>query len=222
MRIRFILTVFAAFLSLICHAQDDRKFIVAKAGLNICDVSTKYSRSSYGLTFGFEAQHPIAKKLSLSYGAEFSQQGGKDCYDGENVFYTYTNVRLDYINLPLMLNYYIDNKNILAVKAGIEPEFTITDNCTYWYNGNFYENYYDNSNDNYQTYESYYDPFLHKKTEPVNDLVFSIPLGLSINLKNFMFDARYSIGITNAIDGVNFPSIRTQTLHLTLGYKFHY
>ena len=62
MRIRFIFTVFAAFLSLICSAQDEKthKNMLFKAGINLSKLTDDDYYDHYstrqGFNVGFEAQ----------------------------------------------------------------------------------------------------------------------------------------------------------------------
>ena len=46
---------------------------------------------------------------------------------------------------------------------------------------------------------------------------FSIPVGASYEYQNFVLDARYNIGVTKVIDGLD---CRNSVFQLTLGYKF--
>ena len=117
MRIRFILTVFAAFLSLICSAQDEKthKNMLFKAGINWSKLTDDDYYDHYstrqGFNVGFEAQIPTSNPCVYSIGLMYSQQGSHA--EGFGIY------KMDYINLPLLLNVYLWKG--LAIKGGVQP-----------------------------------------------------------------------------------------------------
>ena len=55
------------------------------------------------------------------------------------------------------------------------------------------------------------------KAEGVNTFDLSIPVGASYEYQNFVFDARYNIGVTKIVDGADGYN---NVIQLTVGYKF--
>ncbi|MCR4581952.1 MAG: PorT family protein, partial [Prevotella sp.] len=52
----------------------------------------------------------------------------------------------------------------------------------------------------------------------INKFDFSIPVGLSYEIKGITLDARYNIGLTKLISGAD-ETVRNSVFVLTLGYK---
>ena len=50
---------------------------------------------------------------------------------------------------------------------------------------------------------------------------FTIPVGLSYEISNFVIDARYNWGLTKTIDGVG-DGTKNSVFQLTVGYKLVY
>ena len=51
----------------------------------------------------------------------------------------------------------------------------------------------------------------------MNDIDFSIPIGISYELGNIIVDTRYNFGLTDIVKSEN---IKNRVLQLSLGYKF--
>jgi hypothetical protein len=100
--------------------------------------------------------------------------------------------RLNYLNFPVLANIYVVKG--LALKTGVQ--FGCLLNAKNRKNG---------------------EDFNIK--DDCNKFCFSIPLGLSYESGNFVFDARYNFAISNAINIAN-ERKRSQLIQLTFGYKF--
>lgn len=100
-------------------------------------------------------------------------------------------MNMDYIAVPILYNYYLPVKG-LAVKAGIEPAFKASAKLKA--NGASVD-----------------------MGDGVNSVIMSIPVGVSYEMCNFILDARYNIGVTDAIEG---GSSKQSAFVITLGYKF--
>ena len=48
---------------------------------------------------------------------------------------------------------------------------------------------------------------------------FSIPLGLSYEISDFVIDARYNLGLSNIVDHSDDGKVKNGVIMLTLGYK---
>ena len=180
--------------------------ILPKAGINISNLSNKdNAKVKVGFTAGAEAEYQLTKQLSLSAGAMFSTQGAKSTTVFREVDNTTKEIRevdikntmeFDYINVPILANYYIIEG--LAVKLGIQPGFNIiakrkrTDG-------------------------------VEKESKNLSDLGvyvrkvdFSIPIGISYELNDFVVDARFNLGLTEVADLVK---SKNRVFQITFGYQ---
>jgi hypothetical protein len=72
-----------------------------------------------GLAAGLEFEYGVAENFGLSAGVLYSMQGAKiDIVGNDKV-----TMKLDYINIPILANYYIVKG--LAIKAGVQPGFNV-------------------------------------------------------------------------------------------------
>ena len=117
-------------------------------------------------------------------------------------------MKLDYINVPIMANFYVVKG--LALKAGIQPGFNVNSKLS------ASENKVSGSVD------------MGDITKTVD---FSIPMGISYEYKNFVVEGRYNLGVTKVfkdkelnIGGESIDLSGTDTknsvFQFTLGYKF--
>ena len=169
-----------------------------KAGLSVAyytgddGVDTK---PRFGIVAGAEFEYQLMKELSLSAGMLYSQQGekGKIKEPFQEVDLT---AKTDYLNFPILANVYVAKG--FSVKFGVQPAVNVkagysVSNSSFEWEGNL----------------SYYG--IHVKTFDI-----AIPVGLSYELKNFVIDARYNIGVTKMAEG---DESRNRTFQFTIGYK---
>ena len=169
-----------------------------KAGLSVAyytgddGVDTK---PRFSIVAGAEFEYQLMKELSLSAGMLYSQQGekGKIKEPFQEVDLT---AKTDYLNFPILVNVYVAKG--FSVKFGVQPAVNVkagysVSNSSFEWEGNL----------------SYYG--IHVKTFDL-----AIPVGLSYELKNFVIDARYNIGVTKMAEG---DESRNRTFQFTIGYK---
>lgn len=171
-----------------------------KAGINLAtmtgDLDTK---TKIGLVAGVEAEYGISENFGLAFGALYSMEGfkgnaiafggtGASAYMIDDVKYN-----LDYINIPILAQFYPVKG--LAIKAGVQPAFNVR---------------HKTSSDT--------DAADKKDIENIKSFNFSIPVGLSYEISNFVIDARYNIGVTTLVKEAD--QGRNSTFSFTLGYKF--
>ena len=165
-----------------------------KIGMNVASL-TKCDGADprIGLAAGVEAEYQATDIFSVSAGVIYSMQGNKYDYDvlGKKTV-TKTN-KLDYINIPILANVYVVKG--LAVKLGIQPAFKVND----------------------QIKTSVDEGSTTADVDKAESFDFSIPIGLSYEYSNVVFDARYNFGVTNIADG---GDSKNSVFQFTLGYKF--
>ena len=141
-----------------------------------------------GVAAGVEFEYQVSDIFSLSAGALYSMQGCK--FTEDKVDYT---SKLDYINVPILANVYVVKG--LAVKLGIQPGFNVSHKLSVAKGST------SGSTD----------------IPGVKSVDLSIPVGLSYEYSNFVFDARYNFGVTKVADDAD---SKNSVFQFTLGYKF--
>jgi hypothetical protein len=205
-KIFFAAAVLMCSLTAFAQSKEGTFSIQPKAGINISNLSNKdNAKVKVGFTAGAEAEYQLTKQLSLSAGALFSMQGAKSTTVFREVDNTTKEIRevdikntmeFDYINVPILANYYIIEG--LAVKLGIQPGFNIvakrkrTDGV-------------DKVSKN-----------LSDLGVDVRKVDFSIPIGISYELNDFVVDARFNLGLTEVADLVK---SKNRVFQITFGYQ---
>ena len=163
--------------------------IQPKVGFNLASL-TKFDDTSMraAVVTGAEGMYQVSDIFGLSAGLLYSQQGVE--FDGDAAY------KLDYLNIPLMANVYVAKG--FALKAGIQPGFMINDNIDFSITWGDYNKI--STDDGLKKFD------------------FSIPVGLSYEFANFVFDARYNFGVTDVFDGSDAP--KNSVFQFTFGYKF--
>lgn len=162
--------------------------IQPKVGLNLANVTDGDGDIRVGAVAGAEFEYQISDIFSLSAGALYSMQGCKNNIEGVDV-----TTKLDYVNVPILANVYVTKG--LAVKLGIQPGFNVTHKA---------------SVEKGSTSAS-------TDISGVNSVDFSIPVGLSYEVNNFVIDARYNLGVNKIADEAD---SKNSVFQFTLGYKF--
>jgi hypothetical protein len=174
------------------------------AGVNLATMTdTNDSKMRVGLAAGVEGEYGVAENFSISLGALYSMQGVKFTRQllGASMDATF---KLDYINVPIMLNYYLFKG--FAIKAGVQPAFKASAKLKAEASANGQSD---------------------SDSESISDYVqgfnLSIPFGLSYEYESFVLDARYNLGVTKAFkdnNGMGADDSKHSWFMFTLGYKF--
>lgn len=198
--------------TLSASAQNEVGQITLKptVGMNIASITkVDYSKVRPGLIAGVEAEYGIAKNFGVTAGLFYSMQGVKEEYNRSEEILgvpvsidTKATSKLDFLNIPIMAQYYIVKG--LAVKAGAQIGFCVSKK---------YDAEISASVSDYSDKEAGSGKF----EDGVKSPVFSVPVGLSYEYQGFVLDARYNLGVTKALD--NFDG-RHSVFTFTLGYKF--
>lgn len=191
---KLFLTVAIALLSTVSYAQRATGSLTLqpKVGLNIANMTKTDGSVRAGLVAGAEFEYQVTDMISVSAGALYSQQGCKEDILTEAGSVSGT-LKLDYINIPILANVYVTRG--LAVKLGVQPGFKV------------------NSSEKVSLNST----SVSGDVDDVKSFDFSIPVGLSYEYKNVVFDARYNIGCTKIVD---YADSKHSVFQLTLGYKF--
>ena len=159
-----------------------------KAGVNLSTITGDGDQKmKFGLVAGVEAEYGVAENFGVTAGVVYSMEGCRYKNSGADKS---TFFNLDYINIPIMAQYYPVQG--LAIKAGVQPGFNVRHKLSY-----------DGDSGN---------------IDGIKSFNLSIPVGLSYEISSFVIDARYNIGITKLVKDAD--QGRNSTISLTIGYKF--
>lgn len=207
---KIILILLAVIIAVSVSAQDKFSF-GPKVGFSFSDLHADHEETNdrlsglkAGLTIGAFAEYRAIRWFSVSADVLFTQKGSKGDYSytsPEISMSSKNNIKLNYIDIPVLANFYVTKR--LALKAGIQPEFLVgaKHKITEEQNGE-----------------------TQKETVDLKDVMktcnFSIPVGISYTFKmGFVVDLRYHIGCTDLLkDGEYKLTNRVATL--TVGWKF--
>lgn len=162
--------------------------IQPKVGLNLANVTKGDGDIRVGAVAGAEFEYQVSDIFSLSAGALYSMQGCKGEVEGIDA-----TVKLDYINIPILANVYVAKG--LAVKLGIQPGFNVTSKASVEKSGTK----------------------VTTDLDGIESVDFSIPIGLSYEINNFVIDGRYNLGVNKIADDAD---SKNSVFQFTLGYKF--
>ncbi len=168
--------------------------VTPKVGFNLATItSDDDAKMKFGLVAGADLTYQIAEQFAFSVGAFYSMQGatGDEKYNGVKVDVTNS---LDYINVPILANYYIIPG--LAIKAGIQAGLNVKHESKVEANGQS----------------------ATADIEHFQNFDLSIPLGLSYEISSFVIDARYNLGLTKLVD-ISGSTSKNSVFQFTVGYK---
>lgn len=168
--------------------------VMPKAGFNLAKITDLDDASmKVGLVAGADLIYQVNEPLAVSVGLLYSMQGAKEKYKlmGQSFNIKYNT---DYINIPIVAHFYVTRG--LAIKAGIQPALNVKHKVKTEADGTSTES----SIDDFKNFD------------------FSIPLGVSYEISNFVIDARYNLGVTKLWDETG-SSSKNSVFQFTLGYK---
>ena len=200
---KFFAIVSLALASISGFAQNEvgSLMVTPKIGMSAANMST-FEKSDYrvGLAAGAELGYQVLPDFSVSIAAMYSQQGTKahtEWSDGT--------IKLDYLNLPMMANYYWDHG--ITLKVGLEPGINLSAKGTVKIANNSNE-----VNLNHAPMDT------QENRINVKSVVVALPVGISYEKNNCVFDLRYNIGLTEAL-AFNTKRSTNYVFQLTFGYK---
>jgi hypothetical protein len=187
---KIILTAMAVFAFGFANAQ--KVEFGAKVGFNLANVTGDAVGNStrFGFNGGFFADINLSEKLVFQPELLYSTQGAK--YKGEDGY----NANIDYLNVPLMLKYYVTEK--FNIEAGPQVGFLLSAK----------------SKDSEGSYS------IKDETKSTD---FGLNFGLGYDFtKNIFVNGRYNLGLSNIIkntEGEDYNA-KNSVFSFAVGYKF--
>ena len=161
-------------------------------GMTLANITNIDGKIKVGLAAGVEAEYGITETFGVSGGVLYSMEGSKNKDNSD--FKT----NLDYINVPILANAYLFKG--FAVKVGVQPGFLVRAKEKYSNGGITVDG---------------------DIKDACNKVQLSIPIGLSYEYADFVFDARYNWGLTNTFKNDNSDKkSHNSVFMISLGYKF--
>ena len=137
-------------------------------------------------------EYGITETFGITGGVLYSMEG---CKNKDNSDFK---TNLDYINIPILANAYLFKG--FAVKVGLQPGFLVRAKEKYSNGGIAVDG---------------------DIKDECNKVQLSIPIGLSYEYANFVFDARYNWGLTNTFkQDKRDKKSHNSVFMFTVGYKF--
>jgi len=208
---KIILTIVTVFAMGISSAQEIK--YGAKAGLNLStftgDVTYFDVKSKTGFHVGGFVEIKIADKFSVQPELLYSTQGGKISFSSSDEF-SYTNdkrdIKLGYLNLPIMAKYYIIPG--LSIEAGPQIGFLLS------------------AKNEYNIYSSVSEDLSGSGEEDIKDDSKSVDFGFNVGAgydftQNIFVQARYNLGLTSISESASSVyDPKNAVLQISFGYKF--
>ena len=189
---KLFLAVVAMMISAATFAQNEvgQLTIQPKVGVNIANITDADDADPrIGLAAGAEFEYGLTDNIGLSAGVLYSMQGVKTTIIDDDCTW-----KLDFLNVPILANFYVAKG--FAVKLGVQPGFKLSSKAKFKGSGGSKE---------------------VEVEDGVKSVDLSIPVGLSYQYQNIVFDARYNWGVTKIIDDVD---SKHSVFQITVGYKF--
>lgn len=185
----------------------DEKLYFQVSGIELGNSDASYRA---GIIAGVEAEYQITPIISVAAGLLYSQQGCN--FDdisysvaGVNVGIKDTKYSLDYINVPIVANFYVAKG--FALKIGLQPEFCVSAKYKSTEYGNL------TGDINLEAEEK-----TEKDIDGKKSVGLSIPVGASYEFTGgWVIDARYNWGLTKVFEATD---SKNSVFNITFGYKF--
>jgi hypothetical protein len=174
--------------------------LTPKAGVNFANM-TNWDDSEFrvGFNLGAEVEHALTSSSSLSFGAQYSQQGVAESAGGYDVVF-----KMDYINVPVTVSHYFSPK--FAIFAGLQPGFLVDDAVKVSYGGE-------------SVTVSGIKKYMKNEGFDVSSFALSVPVGMAFTFGQVKMDVKYAYELTNTLSQGSEKS-RHSYFQVTLGYKF--
>ncbi|MBL7747701.1 MAG: PorT family protein [Chitinophagaceae bacterium] len=187
-----LLPLFAALL--ISQAMMAQFHIGVKGGANVTKVDGKSFKDQfrYGYHLGGFVEIRMGNKFVLQPEVLFNQYSSKLDSNYSNIYHTVfdgnTNIRLNYLSIPILLNYKVIG-SFLSIHAGPQVGILIDQSKTVLQNGG----------------------------NAFKDGDFSMLAGVQLKLANLRINGRYAIGLNNIADITDDGKWKNQGFQLSVG-----
>ena len=188
---KLFLAVVAMMVSAATFAQNEvgQLTIQPKVGVNIANITDADDADPrIGLAAGAEFEYGLTDNIGLSAGVLYSMQGVKTTIIDDDCTW-----KLDFLNVPILANFYVAKG--FAVKLGVQPGFKLSSKAKAKGSGASVE----------------------LDVDGIKSVDLSIPVGVSYQYQNIVFDARYNWGVTKIVDDAD---SKHSVFQITVGYKF--
>ena len=188
---KLFLAVVAMMISAATFAQNEvgQLTIQPKVGVNIANITDADDADPrIGLAAGAEFEYGLTDNIGLSAGVLYSMQGVKTTIIDDDCTW-----KLDFLNVPILANFYVAKG--FAVKLGVQPGFKLSSKAKAKGSGASVE----------------------LDVDGIKSVDLSIPVGVSYQYQNIVFDARYNWGVTKIVDDAD---SKHSVFQITVGYKF--
>lgn len=164
-----------------------------KVGWNITNISNSHDKNKLSFVLGGFAEFKISDLLSIQPEILYSRQGTRDKGNGVKV-----KNRLNYLNIPVLAKLNVWDE--LSVEVGPQFGFALNARQKTKAGGEV----------------------VKRDIQYNNTFDFSFAFGVSYNLENLMFSARYNVGLTNVIEKDHFGgnNNKNHVFQLSVGYRF--
>lgn len=145
--------------------------------------------SKAGFVGGVEVGYQLYKPIAVTVGLNYTNY--RSCATVESPGrIADENYSSNYLSMPILVNYYVTKG--LALKSGVEPAIKLNT-------------------------KTMVGDWTHDTSKYHNGFMMTIPVGASYEYMNYVLDARYNFGVTNAVKDT---SSKLSSFVITLGYKF--
>ncbi len=139
-----------------------------------------------GFSVGVEGEYMAHPNIGVSLGLMYAHEGTDHDLKGAEV-------GLDYLNVPLMANFYVTPQ--LAFRVGAQAGFLMGDNLGTAYSG---------ETSSERTFQK---------------VDFSIPIGVQFEYQRLMLGMRYNWGLTRVFKESDYFKEKNQVIQIDLGYR---
>ena len=162
-----------------------------KVGLNMTNISNSDKKNKLSFHVGGFAEFRFNDYFAIQPELVYSRQGARDKINGDKL-----KLRANYLNIPVLAKLYVLDE--LSVDLG--PEFGFALNAKAKYKDG--------------------DTTVKHKMNDINTLAVNFAIGLSYNWDDFMFSARYNLGLSNAFDKDNYDgNNKNRVFQLSVGNR---
>lgn len=194
---KIYLIVLLMMTSLATFAQREAGEVSVKPaiGVSSTNISELEGSGHIGFLAGADVEYQMTDMFALSGGLYFSTSGCQTSNLDILALKYKSHIHNAYLNVPILLNAYVAEG--FAIKAGIQPGFLLSSKL------------------DTKTLDTDVNKDVKDALESID---LAIPVGLSYEYNNVVFDARYNIGLSKVVKSVK--GSHNQIIQFTIGYRF--